>query len=123
MLDRPRAHLHLGVPLPGQRARRVDLERALPDGAGAPQVALRLLPVGVFHPRALLPAHAADLVLKLLAFFHAVVVELGAVGDRLLRAGDGDVAELLGLAEDLLGGDLVLVVVGLEKKGVVEKGG
>jgi hypothetical protein len=86
----------------------VHFQGALEHGSRAPEIALRLLPSGVLGPCCgLPPADAPELVLKGLAFARAVLGELLGVGDD--ARGRAEVAlelDLLGLAEDLLGGDL-----------------
>lgn len=106
--DKPVAHLHLGVLDPRGHVAVVDLEGALPHGARAPKVALRLLPRRVLGPGARLPPpHAPRRVLKLAALVGAVLCELLGVGDD--AGGRAEVVlelDLLRLAQDLLGRDL-----------------
>jgi len=68
--------LHLRVAHPQRRAAVVAVQRALEDGARAGQVALSLLPHRVLDPRAVVPPHATDGVLELLALLKTVVRKL-----------------------------------------------
>ncbi|THU73326.1 hypothetical protein C4D60_Mb04t21640 [Musa balbisiana] len=106
MVDEAVAHLELRILEPQGGVAVVDLKDALPDGAGAGEVALGLLPGGVLDPSASVPAGAADKVLELLALAEAVVGELVDVGDLLLGRADLGLLPLPGLPQDLLGSDL-----------------
>ncbi len=63
-------------------------------------------PAAHLYPDRLVPAHAAHEVLKLLALAQAVGVELGLVGDLLLRRLEVLLLQLLGLAQNLLRSNL-----------------
>mmetsp|Transcript_5045 Transcript_5045/g.13473 ORF Transcript_5045/g.13473 Transcript_5045/m.13473 type:complete len:234 (+) Transcript_5045:2479-3180(+) len=99
-------HLHLRVLEPQGLGPVVVVQRAFPHGPRAREVLLRFFPFGVLDPHGFVPVHASDQIFKFFTFLEAVLGEFLGVDDLLLWRAVGFLLAFLGLAHDLLGGDL-----------------